>query len=252
MNLKLLAEPFPAGHVTWRVQSAWPGDGKVNCLVIPYITTAAIEARLDNVCGPDKWSCTELQCHEVRVGVIALQVGISINVRDDIWVTKYDVSEAPQKRETVKGGYTGAFKRAAYKWGIGRSLKHVGALFADTNKNGGKGWEWAELNEKHGGKEYYWKPPMLPAWVLPREDDSEKPVTEQEVNKLKSDWASKFAPTEKNRQIRWTAFKAFVDAEFGNVMIDDPSCWTRQMVDSCRKRIAATTDAKGPSSDVVF
>lgn len=251
MDLSKLAEPFPAGAITWRVQSAWPADGKVSCLVIPYITTVAIETRLDTVCGPENWCSTPLECHEVRAGVIALQVGISIRF-DGEWITKYDVSEAPAKRETVKGGYTGAFKRAAYKWGLGRTLKNVGAMFATTSKTGGKGWNWAELNDKHGGKEYYWQPPLLPAFALPREADVEAAVTLADINRLKSEWGAKFAPTETDRMARWTAFKQFVDYSFGNVQIDDPACWTQKMISVCRKRITETVDARGPSSDVPF
>lgn len=248
IDFEALAEPFPAGDIKWRVQSAWPDSGTVKCLVFPYINKTALETRLDEVCGPANWHTTGMTTHELHVGVLAIQVGISIWTGEQ-WVTKFDVSDVP-KREAPKGSYSGAFKRAGSKWGVGRYLGRVPAMFADTSKTGGKGWEWAELSQKHGGKEYYWKPPTLPAWALPAGEET--PVTQAQVNQLKKDWTKKFAPAEKNRSALASSFQTFAYSCVGEFPIDDAAFWTQHILSALRKRIDDTKDPSGPSSDIPF
>lgn len=47
-----------------------------------------------------------------------VECGISIKI-DGEWITKWDAAENTQV-EAVKGGRSGAMKRAAVQWGIGR------------------------------------------------------------------------------------------------------------------------------------
>ena len=138
-------------------------------MVLAYITARAIQSRLDEVCGPENWCNTPASIVEVRPGITAFQEGISINIGNDEWVTKYDVCE-PTHIEPAKGGFSGAMKRAGAQWGIGRYLYHLSETFAEVSDKGGKGWEYAKL-PKDGGS-YYWKPPSLPAWALPVQSDA--------------------------------------------------------------------------------
>ena len=251
MDLKRLAEPFPAGDIEWRVARAGlKKDGTVFCLVLAYITARAIANRLDAVCGAENWRNTPMTVHELRPGIVAMQVGISIRVGDD-WITKYDVSE-PTNIEPAKGGFSGAMKRAGAAWGVARYLYWLTETFAETSESGGKGWEYAKLPDKLGGQIYYWKPPQLPAWALPPESESEKPVAPEQVTMLKKVWMQKFAPKEKNKQALATGFTQFVHSIVGEFPIDNPSCWTQPILQSCLDRINATTDATGPSADVPF
>lgn len=111
IDLRKLAEPFPAGDIEWRVsRSGMNKNGTVFCMVLAYITARAIANRLDAVVGPENWQNTPLVVHELRPGVMAMQVGISIRVGED-WITRYDVSE-PTHVEPAKGGFSGAMKRA--------------------------------------------------------------------------------------------------------------------------------------------
>ena len=249
IDLRKLAEPFPAGDIEWRVSRAGLNKkGDIFCMVLAYITARAIQTRLDDVCGPENWCNTPLQVFELRPGIMAMQVGISVRVGEH-WITKYDVSE-PTNIEPAKGGFSGAMKRAGAMLGIGRYLYHLSETFAETSENGGKGWEYARLPEKQGGGSYYWKPPQLPAWALPPE--GEKPIDEAVINRLKKDWRNKFAPNEKNRQSLATGFQTFVFSIVGDFPLDDPSKWTQQIVDDVRKRIESTKDTNGPSADVPF
>jgi hypothetical protein len=251
IDLRRLAEPFPPGDIEWRVSRAGLNKkGDVFCMVLAYITARAIANRLDAVVGPGNWSNTPLGVKELRPGIAAMEVGISILI-DGAWVTKFDVSE-PTNIEPAKGGFSGAMKRAGAQWGIGRYLYLLDETFAETSESGGKGWEYARLPEKQGGGSYYWKPPHLPAWALPVANASEKPVSQAALNDLKQRWIAKFAPSEKNRQVLATKFRDFAHSIVGEFPVDELSCWTQQIMDDCLKRLSQTVDANGPSADVPF
>jgi len=250
-DMTKLAEPFPAGDIEWRVsRSGVNKKGDIFCFVLAYITARAIANRLDAVCGPANWANTPLKVTELRAGIVAMEVGISINI-DGVWVTKHDVSE-PTHIEPAKGGFSGAMKRAGAQWGIGRYLYHLDETFAEVSEKGGKGWEYARLTEKQGGGTYYWKPPSLPAWALPRAEESEPAVSMAAINDLKGRWKAMFAPKEKNRQALAEGFRNFAQSIVGPFPVDELSCWTQQIMDGCLKRISETKDPRGPSSDVPF
>lgn len=250
-RLKLLSDPFPAGDIEWRVSRAGMKNGKVWCNVLAYITARAIQKRLDDVVGPGNWCNTPLHAIELRHGIIAMQVGISILV-DDKWVTKYDVADQTEI-EAAKGGFSGAMKRAGAQWGIGRYLYALDEERAEVSEDGkGSGWEWARLPQDKGGEAYYWKPPRLPAWALPREPETEQPVTQKEIDLLKASWRKKFAPKETNRQVLWESFTNFVHSVVGKFPNDEAGFWTQNIVTQVHDRIANTKDANGPSSDVPF
>lgn len=63
--------------------------------------------------------------------------------------------------EGVKGGLSGAMKRAAVQWGIGRYLYALEEGFAQVSERG-------KLRGKtKQGTDFKWDPPQLPAWALP-------------------------------------------------------------------------------------
>lgn len=252
MDLSKLSDPFPAGDIEWRVSRSGVKAGTVWCNVLAYITARAIANRLDTVCGPGNWCNTPMVVSEMRVNVVAVQVGISIRIGDQ-WVTKYDVAE-PTDIEPAKGGFSGAMKRAGSQWGIGRYLYQLDEEKADTSDDWKKGYNWAKLSDKIGGGSYYWKPPQLPSWALPRIDDSEIPVTEKQVAQLKNAWMKKLASGEKNRAKLSEAFHIWVESIIGTFpAIDDPTCWTQGMIDDCSNELgSATGPRKGPSPSVKF
>lgn len=69
---------------------------------------------LDRAVGPERWQCR----YEVLVGKLFCSVGIKFG---DEWVWKSDVGK-PSNMEAEKGEASDAFKRACFKWGIGREL----------------------------------------------------------------------------------------------------------------------------------
>src|SRR5690554_3820203 len=113
-DLARLREPFPADDIEWK-----PGAvtrDRTRGLAMAYITSRAIQDRLDDVCGPANWR------NEFRPGPEGgVLCGISINVTGDPrspqWVTKWDGAENTEV-EAIKGGLSGAMKRAAVQWGV--------------------------------------------------------------------------------------------------------------------------------------
>ena len=55
-----LSEPFPSADVEWRVTKVHQRSG----LAVPYITSRAIQTRLDHVVGPFCWRTRYIPWHQ--------------------------------------------------------------------------------------------------------------------------------------------------------------------------------------------
>lgn len=249
IDLAKLSEPFEESDIEWRAARTGITGSKPFCLVVAYCTARAIQRRLDEVCGPGNWRNEPMTVHELRTGPIAIQVGIAIRIGDE-WITKWDVSD-PTDIEPVKGGFSGAMKRAGAQWGIGRYLYQLQETFAEVSEDFKKGWERARLPQDKGGATFFWQPPKLPSWALPKEPEFE--ISEAELKELKSAWKKTFAPNCKSPSELRQGFASFViSADIGEFPVDEVSCWLRVGYEKCMKLIAATKDPKGVSADVPF
>ena len=248
IDLRRLAEPFPAEDIEWRVSRAGQGKNGPFCMVLAYITSRAISARLDEVCGVENWKNEAPVVHDIHSKFTMVAVGISIRV-DSEWITKWDVSE-PTNIEPAKGGFSGGMKRAGAQFGIGRYLYHLDETFAETSETGGKGWNYAKLPDKQGGGTYYWKPPTLPAWALPKEKQHE--ISDAELKALKSDWRLKCAPETKNPADLRDGFTRFVVSTVGEFPMADFTCWTREALERVAAKIQTAGAGGGVSGDVPF
>ena len=155
MDLSKLKDFFEPNDIEWRLQQCGKTkDGKIWGMALAYVTNRAIMNRLDEVCGPENWK------NEFKAapdgGILC---GISIKVGDE-WVTKWDGAENTDI-EAVKGGLSGAMKRAAVQWGIGRYLYKLGESWINSNENG------AYRGKTKDGTIFKWDAPALPAWALP-------------------------------------------------------------------------------------
>ena len=112
-----MREPFPTSYVEWRVGRVFNGNKAV---MLPYITARGIQERLDNVFGIEGWSSK----FEIipDYGVIC-----TITCGD---IVKSDGSGFTQV-EPLKGGISGALKRAAVQLGIGRYLYDLPDVIVD-------------------------------------------------------------------------------------------------------------------------
>lgn len=171
MNLKKiqreLKQPFSLSDLEWRVQSnGMSKEGKPWAMVLAYIDNRAIMNRLDEVVGVGAWRNEYIPLPN-SVGEGAL-CGISIKI-DGEWVTKYDGSDNTAV-ESTKGGLSGAMKRAAVMWGVGRYLYDLDTFWAEcqTDKpQDANAWEKAYTKDK---KVFYWKAPSLTKKYLPQKD----------------------------------------------------------------------------------
>jgi len=117
-NPQELRQPLRPEEIEWRIASSknqWT-------TIVPYLNARTVMDRLDKAFGPLNWQVTyrEFMVGDRR-GVLA-----EIKVRDPStgeWITKADGAEPPDM-ESFKGGISGALKRAAVPWGIGRELYH--------------------------------------------------------------------------------------------------------------------------------
>jgi len=251
IDLSKLSLPFPLEDIEWRVSRSGMGGKGIFCLVLAYITARAIQKRLDDVCGPQNWRVEEPRMLDVG-GKSAFAVGISIRIGEE-WITKWDVCE-PTNIEAAKGGFSGAMKRAGAQWGIGRYLYYLDETFAEVSEeqphNSSRQWKWAKLPEKAGGAAYWWKPPGLPAWALPKEPEHE--IFEAELNHLKREWRDKFAPDNENPAELREGFARFVTSVIGEFPLSDFTCWTRAALVKVSRRIDGTREPNGVSADVPF
>ncbi len=74
---------------------------------------------LDETVGSENWQCEFYDCK----GTLFCKVGICIDRGDGLseWVWKDDAG-SPSNMEAAKGEASDAFKRACFKWGLGREL----------------------------------------------------------------------------------------------------------------------------------
>jgi len=153
MNLADLKTPFPEKDVEWRIGRSGITNNKPWALALAYITARAAQDRLDDVFGPGGW---QDHYEHVQGGVMCT---ISAKIGDE-WVAKQNGSDGSDI-EAFKGGISGAFKRAAVNWGIGRYLYDLSESFVTFSED--KTGHSAKIE----GKYYNWIPPKLPPWALP-------------------------------------------------------------------------------------
>ncbi len=175
MDLTKLKEPFPATDIEWRISRSDLKNGNPWGKVLAYVTARAIQDRLDDVCGAENW---QNQFIDGPLGGVLCGISIFCN---DRWITKWNGSDKTNI-EAVKGGLSGAEKRAGSEWGIGRYLYNLSEGWADFMENG-------IYNAKIDNKWFKWNPPQLPAWALPEgtkppgNNNTEKPFIRNDAIK---------------------------------------------------------------------
>ena len=142
-----LTAPFPPDDVGWRVSTV--SRDRQSGLAVPYVTSRAIQNRLDGAVGPFGWRTRFLPWHQYipkpgkydkpedagRPPVCSQLCGLSIymEARQE-WIEKVDGAENTDV-ETIKGGLSDSFKRAAVLWGVGRYLYRIAP-------------QWSPIDEK--------------------------------------------------------------------------------------------------------
>lgn len=154
MNYEELAKPFSEKDIEWRIARSGEKNGKIWAKCLAYVTNRAIMDRLDQVCGQDGWQNEFVECEGGFLCTIKIWNG-------ERWVSKTDGADRTQI-ESFKGGLSGAMKRAAVQWGIGRYLYSLPEGWADISPAGIYSGRTKE------GNFFNWFPPELPKWALPK------------------------------------------------------------------------------------
>lgn len=145
INLTALAAPFPPEQIHWRAQNL-KADG-TSALALAYLDARDVMDRLDGICGAENWQ-DRFEVHGDKTICY-----LSVRIGGD-WITKAD-GGGDTDVEGEKGALSGALKRAAVKWGIGRYLYDLGNT-----------WVPCESYEKGGKK--YWKRWTKDPWACVR------------------------------------------------------------------------------------
>lgn len=124
-QLRDLHRPFEAHQIHWRAQTvtkAKQSDGFA-ALALAYLDARDVMDRLDQVCGPANWQSEHFDAGNGKLGC---RIGLFI---DRLWVWKSD-GAGDTDVEAEKGAFSGALKRAAVSWGIGRYLYDMGNVWS--------------------------------------------------------------------------------------------------------------------------
>lgn len=171
--LAQLAEPFPHWDLEWRIlknnpQAQWEKDGiRAGC--VAYITSRAVQDRLDTVVGPPNWQ-TRLEYRDRRVmaGIGIREMALVGDAGSPTeWVWKWDGSDVTRIEE-FKGGVSQAIKRAGALWGIARYLYYLELAQAQRcSMYRDKENPQRFLQTIKGKRGFWWDPPILDSWALP-------------------------------------------------------------------------------------
>jgi len=125
-----LSAPFPPERISWRVGSM--KKDKTAGMALAYLDARDVMNRLDEVCGPAGWSCKYSHADAKTICDLGIKV-------DGEWVWKAD-GAGESDIEAEKGALSGAFKRAAVRWGIGRYLYDIPSPWVSVN-------EWKQIEK---------------------------------------------------------------------------------------------------------
>lgn len=108
------------------------GVCRENGLSLLLYKDARCDARiLDEQVGPENWQNEFYECK----GTLFCKVGILVDRGEQLceWVWKDDAG-SPSNMEAAKGEASDAFKRACFKWGIGRELYTAPFIWIPADK----------------------------------------------------------------------------------------------------------------------
>lgn len=128
-------KPFSAEDVSWKLQLT--NKEKTSGLAVAYLDARAIADRLDSVVGQNRWKDAFMQWHNSDKTHGNSQL-CTIYIYDEElkeWIGKTD-GAGDTDIESIKGGLSDAFKRAAVKWNIGRYLYKFKPVWVTAEKKG--------------------------------------------------------------------------------------------------------------------
>ena len=186
-----LTDRFDEKDISWKVlQNSW-NDGNPYALMTPFVNASAIQQRLDDVLGWENWK-TEYKVEERGTYKYVVCI-LSCRTQGGEWISKQNVCEITEKKEDsnapdnpIKSAYSGAFKRVALEFGIGRYLKNIKKYSPQCSESFPRGEnalrcydEKATDKSGRNGKSFYAIIPTLDEETPDKPKESEKPKIEK-------------------------------------------------------------------------
>lgn len=191
-----LRAPFdPDNEIEWRVQRVNKNNSAV---LVAYVTARAIMDRMDAVFGVDGWSV------RYETVVIGKHEGFLCTITTAN-CEKQDISDLSDI-EALKGGVSGALKRCAVLFGIGRYLYDLGEEYAEIKD--GRGPKGSISVKKSDGTYGYVQRPRLPEWARPAPPPKEKAAPVEPAKEAPEGSAGQVvppAPAEREHHESWTS-----------------------------------------------
>ncbi len=198
-----LSADFDASEVKWK-----PGAVKgERAMAVAYIDARVVADRLDDAVGIENW-----QDDYTIVADGSVMCRLSVRIGGE-WITKSDVgspSEQPDGGDRLKAAFSDSLKRAASKFGIGRSVYRLPT-------------QWADYDPL---KKQFKQTPKLPGWWGKPADPDAKPA----LVKTKPASAVPANGTELAKRI------AAFDAKLAEQGLADPGALTAHVSSECAKR----------------
>lgn len=148
-----LKAPFPADVVKWKPQNVT--DDKNRCRAVCYVNAAAVMDRLDDVLGIGNW---EDDYEILEGGAVACRLWLRVEGEWHLHCDSGRRSEQKDRGDQQKAAFSDALKRAARRFGVGRYLAKLPAVWADYDPT------TKQIKTL----------PTLPSWALPK---AKKPET---------------------------------------------------------------------------
>lgn len=172
-----LQVPFPAEQLKWRIAQTGRTRKGSWAQLRAYLDKSTVEQRFDEVFGPMGWACEYrpgpaggLVC---RILAISPEMALAAaDVGDATWPKSWPYKEDGAENtdiESVKGGLSDAFKRAATRWGVGRYLYRLDSTFV-WGVEGKDREAFLKWNTGSKSEPQWWslhKRPELPGWAQP-------------------------------------------------------------------------------------
>jgi hypothetical protein len=187
---EILKRPFDIKDIEWRVKQAWARDGKIEIMVLAYITARAAQARMDEAFGFTNWN-VYFPDGGSRTPGDPVRCRVEVKINDQI-IVREDIGEATEM-EPAKGGASDAFKRVVVSLGIGQYLYRLPRMTVSPENGGMYSGYVKVVNEK---KWVSWNPPKLPSWALPDQ------ISEGQKTELKRYLSSHTIPTVLKNKIK--------------------------------------------------
>lgn len=150
---KELAQPFDPADVKWKAQVV----KGARCLAVCYIDARLVMQRLDDVVGIGGWQ------DSYDLGPQSVLCRLRLKV-EDAWIERQDTggySDQKEEGDKAKAGVSDALKRAAVKFGIGRYLHAMPAVWCDYDAQSKQVANPPKLKHAAGGALGVPEPPPL-------------------------------------------------------------------------------------------